>query len=98
MEKSMINVRLPKRLVRACIVLAAMSVPVPAFATFRNYIGGDGGIWSSSANWSPVGVGSPVNGDDVWIAPTAGDRNVIFDANYVSPGLNDFNLDGQNLS
>src|SRR6266480_2322613 len=85
-----------RRSIRAALVIAALSVPLPAFATFRTYVGPDGGNWSNSANWSPAAV--PINGDDVWIAPTAGDRNVIFDGNYAQLGLNDFNLDGQNIS
>src|SRR2546421_5342708 len=92
------NRKFYRKTLRASLAIAALAVPLPAFATFRNYVGPDGGNWSNSANWSPIGAGIPVNGDDVWIAPTAGDRNVNFDVNYASPGLNDFNLDGQNFS
>src|SRR3954462_15276601 len=92
----MINVPNRKRLVRAWVILAAMSVPIPAFATLRFYIGPDGGNWSTAGNWSPAAV--PVNGDDVWVTPNAGDRSLNFDINYSGTGLNSFNLDGQNLS
>src|SRR5882672_329837 len=92
----MISFRNTKKLVRASLFLAAMSVPLPALATVRTYIGPDGGMWSNPGNWSPAAV--PVNGDDVWVQPASGDRNVIFDVSYGSPGLSSFNLEGQNFS
>src|SRR5438105_1051027 len=74
----MINVPNPKRLVRAWVILAAMSVPIPAFAGLRSYVGPDGGNWNNAANWRPTAV--PPNRNDVWITPsftqTGGTNNV----------------------
>jgi hypothetical protein len=86
----------PKHFVRNCLLVAAMAVPIPAFATLRNYVGIDSGNWSTNSNWSPAAF--PVNGDDVWSSPSVGDRNVFMDVNYVSPGIATLNLDGQNFS
>ena len=39
-----------QKLVRTALFLAAMSVPLPAFAAFRTYVGPDGGNWSTAGN------------------------------------------------
>jgi fibronectin-binding autotransporter adhesin len=82
--------------VRASLLLASLAVPLPALAANKSYVGSDGGLWSNGGNWAPVNV--PLNGDNVFLQPGAGDRTVNLDFSYVAPGLASLFIDGQNFS
>jgi len=85
-----------RKSLRSALMIAALAVPMPAFAAFRAYLGPDGGNWSTPGNWSGGVV--PANGDDVSINPGAGDRNVNMDVPYASPGISSLLVDGLNFS
>src|SRR5438270_12429487 len=73
------------------VVLLAMLSSLTQAAD-RFWVGPDGGSWSNAANWSTIrggsgGAGAPRNSDRAFIR-TAPARTIIFDGNYLAPGLN----------
>src|SRR5688500_407482 len=97
----MTRARTPRQNRIACVLSAAVCAAAPPTtqAATRYWVGPDAGNWSSRGNWSAVsgGIGGasvPGTGDTARVTATAasGFRDVTFDGNYSSPGLNGFYL------
>jgi hypothetical protein len=83
--------KLNRRLVRSALLLATVSLPLPAMAENKFYNGPDGGLWNNPANWLNPGV--PANGDYVTVSSTV-DKTVTFDFSYAPPGLQVLDVEG----
>jgi hypothetical protein len=82
-----------RRCRQAVLSLAVATVPLPALAADRYWVGGGAFVWPAAINWSttqggPGGAGQPENGDDAYII-SASDLTVtrdVFSPAYAAPG------------